>query len=559
MKNSSNQINRKVSAVILLVFLIINTMSAQDPTVGLILNDATQSYNGYTLFSPNLARITYLIDNEGKLVHQWTSDFIPGMSAYLLENGNLLRAAAITGNSNRTGGFELFNWENDLIWKFYYGTQHHDIEPLPNGNVLMVVTDRKSANEAIQAGRDPNLIDGNNIRSLSILEIAQTGSETGDIVWQWNAWEHLIQEFDITKNNIGVVADHPELIDINFAKDDSPDWLHTNSVDYNEALDQIIVSNRSTHEIWVIDHSTTTGVAATHEGGNSNKGGDLLYRWGNPIGYGAGTAGDQKLHGQHDAHWVEQGLPGESNIMIFSNGWPDRGYSSIEEIIPPVDVNGNYPLATGSAYGPSTQLWTYTTPTQTDFDSQRFGGSQRLPNGNTLICDADKGEFFEVANANEIVWKYQNPVDGSTILNQGDPAVGNLQVFRCYRYAADFPGFVGKDLTPGDPIETYNTVAVSDEDGEIVQFKLAKNYPNPFNPVTTIEFSIKERDLVTIIVFDMLGNKIKTLVSRVMESGLTSVTWDSKDDSGSLVSSGVYFYSIQAGQYNQTKKMMLLR
>ncbi len=550
--SSKNLVSESIS--ILLVFIVYISLGiAQENTVGLILNDKNQSYNGYTLFAPNLARITYLIDNNGKLVHQWTSDFIPGMSAYLLENGNLLRAAKITGSGQRTGGFELFDWENDLLWKFYHGTQHHDIEPMPNGNVLMVVTDRKSANEAIQAGRDPSLIDGNNIRSLSILEIAQTGSETGDKVWQWNAWDHLIQEFDNTKDNSGVVADHPELIDINFARNGSEDWLHTNSVDYNEDFDQIIVSNRSTHEIWVIDHSTTTEVAATHEGGNSNKGGDLLYRWGNPIGYGADTAGDQKLHGQHDAHWVEQGLLGEGNIMIFSNGWPDRGYSSIEEIMPPVDVNGNYALTTGSAYGPSTQLWTYTTPTQTDFNSQRFGGSQRLPNDNTLICNADKGEFFEITAANEIVWKYQNPVDGNTILNQGDPAVGNLQVFRCYKYAPDYPGFDGKTLISGDPLR------INDELGEINNFKLYNNYPNPFNPLTTIEFSIKERDLVTITVFDMLGNKVKTLVSRVVESGLTSVTWDSKDDSGSLVSSGIYFYSIQAGQYNQTKKMMLLR
>ncbi|MFC1536033.1 aryl-sulfate sulfotransferase [Candidatus Neomarinimicrobiota bacterium] len=546
---------------IIFIILISNNQGMSQNTVGLILNDA-QSYNGYTLFAPNLAKITYLIDNDGNLVHQWESNFIPGMSAYLLEDGHLLRAAANldpTGNSARTGGFQKFDWDGTLVWDYYIGTQHHDIEPLPNGNVLLVLNDRKTEAAAIQAGRDPDLIDEGNIRSLSIVELEQTDLETADVVWRWNAWDHLIQNFDGTKDNLGVIADHPELIDINFAKNGSPDWLHTNSVSYNEALDQIIVSNRSTNEIWVIDHSTTTEVAATHEGGNSEKGGDLLYRWGNPIAYGAGTIGDQKLHGQHDAHWIEQGLPGEGNIMIFNNGWPDRGYSSIEELVPPVDGNGYIPLTPGTAHEPSTQLWTYTTPAQTDFSSDRFGGSQRLPNGNTLICNSDKGEFFEVTSSNEIVWKYQNPVDGSTILNQGDQPVGNLQVFRCYKYSLDYPAFTGKDLTPGEPIELYPTTAVNDDGSRITKFTLYDSYPNPFNPITNIEFSLNERINVTITIYDLVGNTIKTLVNDVLESGLNTITWDSRDKNDALVSSGIYFYSLQAGQQNQTKKMMLLR
>jgi len=540
--------------IITVLFLTVVTNIFAQNTVGLILNDEDQSFDGYTLFAPNLAKTTYLIDNEGRLVNQWVSDYVPGVSAYLLEDGNLLRAAQITGSGQRTGGFELFDWNNTLLWQFYYGTQHHDIEYLPNGNVLMVVTDRQNSGPAIQAGRNPDLITDGNIRSTSILEIKKTGDDSGDVVWQWNAWDHLIQDFDNTKDNFGVVANHPELIDINFVRNGSADWLHTNSVSYNEELDQIIMSNRSTHEVWVIDHSTTTEVAATHEGGNSGKGGDLLYRWGNPLAYGAGTEVDQKLFGQHDAHWIAPGLPGERNILIFNNGWSDRGFSSIEEIIPSVDGNGNYtPLTTGTAHEPSTQLWTYTTPTQTDFNSQRFGGSQRLSNGNTLICNADKGEFFEVTPTEEIVWKYQNPVDGATILHQGDLAVGNLQVFRCYKYAPDYSGFDGKDLTAGEPLK------VNVEISEITKFKLYDNYPNPFNPTTNIEFSLTERGPVTVTVYDVLGNKVKTLLNKIMEPGIKSVNWDSKDSSDIMVSSGVYFYSLQVGDFIQTKKMMLLR
>ena len=547
--------NLNLRPIITVLFLTIVTNIFAQNTVGLILNDQDQSFDGYTLFAPNLAKTTYLIDNDGNLINKWISKYIPGISAYLLEDGNLLRTAKIDdpNGGNLKGGFEIFDWDNNPIWSFYYGLQHHDVEYLPNGNVLMVVTDRQNSGPAIQAGRNPDLITDGNIRSTSILEINKTGDDSGEIVWQWNAWDHLIQEFDPAQDNYGVVAEHPELIDINFAKDGGADWLHTNSVAYNEEFDQIILSNRGTSEVWIIDHSTTTEQASSHEGGNSGKGGDLLYRWGNPIVYGAGTEADQKLFGQHDAHWIAPGLEGKRNILIFSNGWPNRGFSSIEEIIPPVDGNGNYALTVGNAYEPSAQLWTYTTPTQTDFNSQRFGGSQRLPNGNTLICNADKGEFFELTPTEEIVWKYQNPVDGDNILNQGNQPVGNLQTFRCYKYAQDYSGFDGRDLKAGQPLK------VNDEISEITKFKLYDNYPNPFNPITNIMFTISKQEFVTIIIYDILGNKVKTLLNKIMEPGMKSINWDSKDDSNRMVSSGLYFYSIQVGDFIQTKKMLLLR
>ena len=542
----------------LFIILIISISSGftQNNTVGVILNDTTQSYNGYTLFAPAKSHYTYLIDNDGNLINKWTSNYLPALSAYLLENGHLLRAAKVekTGQ-DLTGGFQKFTWNDSLVWEYYYGRQHHDVEPMPNGNVLLVVNDRKTKNAAIQAGRDTNLIDDNNVRSLSIIEVSQTGPDTGEIVWRWNAWDHLIQAFDNSKDNFGTVEDHPELIDINFVLDGDQNWLHTNSVSYDEELDQILVSNRRTHEIWAIDHSTTTEQAATHEDGNSSKGGDLLYRWGNPQAYGAGTEADQKLFGQHDAYRVKSGYPGEGNIVIFNNGWPDRGYSSIDEITPPVDQNGHYTLNDGMAYEPDNQSWIYTADPQTDFNSERYGGSQRLPNGNTLISNSVNGEFIEVTNAKEIVWKYINPVSVDSIINQGETNPDKFSVFRCYKYGPDYPGFDGKDLVAGDPVE----LAINDEQGIITGFELFDNYPNPFNPTTNIKFVISERKLVTVIIFDLLGNKVKTLVNQVIEPGVKTFVWNSLDNNGTLVSSGIYFYSVQAGDYSQTKKMILLR
>ena len=98
------------------------------------------------------------------------------------------------------------------------------------------------------------------------------------------------------------------------------DWTHFNSVDYNPELDQIVVSPREFGELWVIDRSTTIEEAAGRTGGNSGKGGSLLYRWGNPAAYKSGSRADQKLFYQHDPKWIPPGLPGAGNILVFNNG-----------------------------------------------------------------------------------------------------------------------------------------------------------------------------------------------------------------------------------------------
>src|SRR5213078_1927187 len=122
----------------------------------------------------------------------------------------------------------------------------------------------------------------------------------------WRVWDHLIQDADKEKKNFGDVAKHPERIDINFNAGGgkgggNQDWTHTNALSYRADLDQIMMSVPSLNEVWIIDHSTTTAEAASHKGGKSGKGGDLLYRWGNPRAYAAGTRKDQTLFAQHNA------------------------------------------------------------------------------------------------------------------------------------------------------------------------------------------------------------------------------------------------------------------
>jgi hypothetical protein len=203
------------------------------------------------------------------------------------------------------------------------------------------------------------------------------------------------------------------LVDINYGTffESNTDWLHTNSIDYNPEFDQILLSVHNFNEIWVIDHSTTTGEAADHTGGNSGKGGDLLYRWGNPEAYDAGTAGDQRLFGQHDASWIKPGYSSEGNILIFNNGIgrPIGTFSSIDEIVPPINNVGQYYLEPDSSYGPEDLAWCYTANPPTSFFSFFMGGAQRLIDGNTLICNGDAGQFFEVTAEKATVWLYTNP------------------------------------------------------------------------------------------------------------------------------------------------------
>ena len=455
-----------IALVALVAVYVAAPVQSQEQTVGVFINEPG-AYDGYTIFAANNNGTTYLIDNEGRQVHTWQSG--NGMAPYLLDDGSIIRSVFLSGNprfvqSGGTGRVERVDWDGELIWQFDYSTEdyrlHHDIEVLPNGNVLMFGWEQKTSSEAVAAGRDPSRLSDGEVWPEHIIEVEPTGALGGNIVWEWHVWDHLSQDFDATKDNFGVVADHPELIDLNFGSA-GDDWQHANSIDYNAELDQIIFSLRSFNEFWVIDHSTTTAEAASHSGGNSGKGGDLLYRWGNPQAYDRGTAGDRKFFLQHDAQWIEPGLPGEGNILVFNNGngRPGGDASSVDEIVPPMDAFGSYLLSPGEAYGPPALAWTYIGPPV--FYAASLSGTVRLPNGNTLIAQGPEGILFEVTPAGETVWRYVNPVSGTGPLQQGVTPT-NTSIFRAYRHPATHPGLAGRDLTPGERIEVAGD---TDDDG----------------------------------------------------------------------------------------------
>ena len=418
------------------------TCSIIGPFVSIVsryIND-DGSAEGYILYCPMWSTTTYLINKEGEAVHTWkNSIYQDSQSTYLLENGNLVRASLVATSSFLAGGYqgrvEIFDWNDTRVWNFEYSTDdycsHHDVQPLPNGNILLISWERFTRQEAINAGRNPNNLQSDYLWSDYIVEIEPNGESGGIVVWEWHAWDHLVQDYDDTKENYGVVAEHPELININYG-DRRSDWLHTNSIDYNPDLDQILLSVHNFNEIWIIDHSTTTEEAANHTGGLYEKGGDILYRWGNPRTYDAGTNNDQKYFGQHGATWAKPFYPGEGNILVYdNNAGGSQRYSTIDEIIPPIDEYGNYEYVENQAYEPKDQIWIFNTENPQDMYSQITSNVLRLPNGNTLICASNQGLFLEVTNEKDVVWEYNNPYP-TGFINKG--------VARIQWYSEDYPG-----------------------------------------------------------------------------------------------------------------------
>jgi hypothetical protein len=368
------------------------------------------------------------------------------------------------------GRIEEYDWENNLVWELNWSTDkymsHHDFFPLPNGNIIALAVEKKTYNEAVAAGFNPSLLSTDTkIKGYmlpdSVVEIKPTRPVGGMVVWEWHVWDHLIQDYSASQKNYGSVAAHPELVDPNGDKKQVPAfWNHMNSIIYTADFDQVMLSVRGNSEVWVIDHSTTTAQAAGHTGGKYGKGGDLLYRWGNPAQYRAGTVAEEKLFQQHNATWIEKGCPGAGDMMVFNNGL-GRNYSTVDQWTPPVDAGGNYSLTAGSAFGPKDFTWTYKANPPSALYAEAISGAQRLPNGNTLICDGTHGTFIEVTSNGETVWKYVCPVDKNGPLGQAaviplDPArEGEFMnaVFRVLRYATDYPGFSGRDLTSGATVE----------------------------------------------------------------------------------------------------------
>ena len=462
-----------------------------DDTRGTIRN-SPRATPGYTLYGGLVSDTTYLIGNDGLVVRTWKSKYAPAGTAYLLDNGNILRGGREPDVPRFNGGgqggrIEELSWEGEIVWHYVYATDghllHHDLEPMPNGNILAISWEHIDADKARAAGRRVDLLPEHGLWPDKVVELEPIYPDDARVVWEWHAKDHLVQDRDETLENYGDPSDHPHRIDINGAggtvevsaeelaqlqtlgyvpqdanaEDLSADLFHTNAVHYDAEFDQIALSVPEYNEVWIIDHSTTTAEATSSTGGRSGRGGDLLYRWGNPQVYGRGTADDQLLGYQHDVRWIPAGYPGAGHLMIFSNrnGTEEMPHSTVYEIAPPTDADGHYILADDAPFGPVAPVWSYRAAEASSFYASFISGAHRLATGHTLVSSGPQGRFFEITADGEIVWEYRDPYSGQVRLPDGSlpHPVGEFTyaVFRATRIAADHPAIAGRTLTPLDP------------------------------------------------------------------------------------------------------------
>jgi hypothetical protein len=456
--------------LVVYLLLLVTPSWAQDKTVGVITH-TDDVYEGYTLFSPQFTEFVYLIDNDGRIVHSWDVEGVTAVrEARLLENGNLIMVARprdaiddslIPGSYLSDGSLREYTWDGELVWKYQFldaeKHQHHGFKLMPNGNVLVILFDYVPIEDAVAMGLSSELVETLFTDNQFILPdiIWEIDRSTNEVVWEWRAWDHLVQDIDPDLPNFGDVSENFQRIDINYhgsyLKGSNgyglnlfSDWLHTNTVSYNPELDQIIISVHSFDEFWVIDHSISTEEA-------TGAAGDLLYRWGNPFAYGVGDLEDRQLFMQHDIQWIEPGLQGEGNWLVFNNRNDYGGdeYSTVLELNSPLKPDGTYDWDAEAEV-----VWSYSAD---GFYSRIVSSAQRLPNGNTFITEGFHGRFIEVTPDGEVVWEYINPTTLNGITVQGElpnpegiPGTQRNTIFRGRKYSVDFPGFEGRDMIPGE-------------------------------------------------------------------------------------------------------------
>ncbi|MBR9845436.1 MAG: hypothetical protein GYB35_04635 [Algicola sp.] len=355
--------------------------------------------NSLVLAVENASNTSYLLNKQGQRVYQWDFDTNLGNDLELLQDGRLLGMFKVFSPEIDFGGgggtIKILSPNSGVEWQYTYHSEdyiaHHDVEMLPNGNVLFMVWERISALTAQSNG----FIGTGDIFPEALIEVNPT---TNQIVWQWHSFDHIIQDIDANKPNYGTINENPNLIDINYnSAINNGDIMHGNGIDYDEDKDVIYLSINFYSEIWVIDHSTTTAEAASDSGGNYNKGGNLLYRFGNPEAYD--TIGNRLFYNNHFPNLIEKEVPGKGNMLVFVNKDNGLEQSAVYEL----DLPESFSLSPNTNNEPNI-VWEFTDPAMY---SRIISGAVRLKNGNTLICDGAYG-FWEITPDGLIAWKYNS-------------------------------------------------------------------------------------------------------------------------------------------------------
>ena len=416
---------------ILIITCLSFTLSAQWGLEG-IQYKSDESYGGYTMFENSLS--TYLVNNCGEIVNTWDVTNSE-LHTKLLPDGHLIYI-----QNNRV---YVRDWDDNLVEVIAPSDQDivlvYEVIELENKNFLCLARelftdeDFEDIGYEFSSGESASRIDA----------VVELDRATGEVVWRWNLSDHVIQERNPSQPNYGVVKDNPQLLDMDAVLE--YDWTFQesfmiNGMDYNQELDQIVLSIRKINEIAIIDHSTTTEEAAGHTGGNFGKGGDILYRWGNPQNYGYGDEDDHLSYYQHNPNWIHYGEH-KGSIIYFNNGLTRPGDFSEAYIIKTPHFEGNYFREEGKAFGPEqpSAIYSENTTNTSELFSEYTSGAKVLPNGNIFITEGDEAILREFTPEGELVWEYHIPFTG--------------YIFRGVRYGEDYPAFEGRNLDPQGTIE----------------------------------------------------------------------------------------------------------
>jgi hypothetical protein len=351
---------------------------------GVTVHDTEKCYEGYTLFcetyedaadAPDGTGNVHLVDMEGNAVHTWHTETATQSYAKLRPNGNLVYPTRDRTAAEEAGLRELTP-DSDVVWS-YRCRADHDFQILDDGNLLVhTIADHLAPQVGPELKRNPYIV-----------EI----TPEKELVWEWRGEEHYDdlrahltdEEWDYVRTRID--EEYPF------------DWAHNNTcqvIPPNETYERekaagddprfapgnITVSYRSLDVIGVIDRDS----------------GDIVWAW-----------GPDELDGQHNPHVLPNG-----NVLLFDNG-TRRGYSRVLELDPLTE----------------TIEWEYAGSPRESFFSQYISGVQRLPNGNTLVCEGNEAHLFEVTPDGEVVWDFTNPFDD-------EGSLGNI--YQCRRYDPEY-------------------------------------------------------------------------------------------------------------------------